>query len=104
MVRISGAAYEPAVDEDRLKGQMMKVFDALAVGGWWTVEEISSLIDDVWGEHAPEASVSAQIRNLRKRGNGGYRIAGRYRKGLRIYEYRLEGHRSVEGEQEKLEL
>ena len=99
MTKISGAAYEPEIDEDRLRTQMGWVLSTLQDtstydrGAWWTVDEIRAIIQMSKNRHVPEASISAQIRNLRKQANGGYRITGRYRKGLRIYEYRLEGQR-----------
>lgn len=96
MTRIDGAAYDPALDEDRLKTQMGYVHYALCVNvGWLTVKEICDWILALFHVHAPEPSVSAQVRNLRKHANGGYQINGRYRKGTRIYEYRLVGQ--VEG-------
>ncbi len=94
MVKISGAAYNPEIDEGRLRTQMQQVLDVLSGDErwqWWTVTEIADVLSGHGCPNVPEPSVSAQIRNLRKRGNGGYLITGRYRKGIRIYEYRLEG-------------
>lgn len=91
-VKIDGFAYEPDLDEERLRTQMRQVFSILkSTYDWLTVEQISNIMGERFDVQAPEASVSAQIRNLRKRANGGYLIRGRYRKGARIYEYKLIG-------------
>ena len=87
-----GHHYEPKKDRYRLSGQIEKIFkfiqkhstDLFGMEKWMTVGEIS-----VYTEF-PEASISAQLRNLRKEKFGGHNIQGRYRQFTRIFEYRLE--------------
>ena len=71
-------------DTLRLKTQMEMVkviFEGCS--RWLTVDDIHMLTD------YPHNSISAQIRNLRKERFGKYPIVGRYRKGTKIYEYKL---------------
>lgn len=81
-IDFDGAHYVPEIDRERLTGQLRDVFKAIEYGGWHTVEEIS------WATGHAEASVSAQLRNLRKERFGGLYIEGRYRSGMRIFEYK----------------
>jgi len=77
-----GAAYEPARDERRLAGQILRVYDAMKDGQWRTTAQIAKITGD------PENSVSAQYRNLRKRIHGNHTVERRHiRNGL--FEYRL---------------
>lgn len=78
-------AYEPEVDRPRLKGQLLRVFDAMSIGGWRTLRELSDETGD------PEASVSAQLRHLRKERFGSYIVEKRRRGGEAsgTWEYRL---------------
>lgn len=78
-VRFSGAAYDAALDEERLKGQLLKVYNLMRDGRWRTVQKIAELIGE------PENSIQAQLRNLRK---VGYQVPRRYI-GNRLSEYRL---------------
>lgn len=80
-----GETYEPERDGERLGRQLLRVKALMLDGEWRTLAEI--------GEHvgAPEASVSARLRDLRKPKFGGYvvnkRVRGEPRSGL--HEYRL---------------
>jgi len=56
----SGSNYDPALDRDRLAGQMLNIFNLMSDGIPRTLREIS----DITGYG--EASISAQLRNLRK--------------------------------------
>jgi len=56
----SGSDYDPALDRDRLTGQMLNIFNLMLDGIPRTLREIS----DITGYG--EASISAQLRNLRK--------------------------------------
>ncbi|NLT36791.1 MAG: Rrf2 family transcriptional regulator [Methanomassiliicoccus sp.] len=80
--RIDGAYYDEAQDGARLTTQLERVRHVLEDGRWHTVAAIAQLID------APEPSVSAQIRNLRKEENGGYTIETK-RAGGGLFVYRL---------------
>jgi hypothetical protein len=83
--RFDGATYDPAADDARLSGQLCRIWDVIADGGWHTLGEIAAATGD------PEASISAQLRHLRKPRFGHHTIERRTR-GLRehgLYEYRL---------------
>jgi len=70
----SGSDYDPAIDFVRLKGQMLRVYACLQPRNeWWTLREIEEETGD------PQASISAQLRNLRKEKFGGHTIERRRR-------------------------
>lgn len=71
-------------DALRLTTQLDKVRDFMEDHKWHTLSEISDAI------HEPHASVSAQLRNLRKKRFGEYYI-GRRHVSNGLYEYRLFG-------------
>lgn len=80
-----GSTYVREYDYVRLNGQNEKVRVLMRDGVWRTLSEISFLID------VPEASVSARLRDLRKKKFGG-NIVDRRRRGHATsghYEYRL---------------
>jgi hypothetical protein len=56
----SGSDYVPHHDYSRLKGQIKRIHDFMADGGWYTKREIAQATG------APEGSVGAQLQNLRK--------------------------------------
>ena len=84
-LRFNGSAYDPALDQVRLTGQALRVFNMMKRGGWWTLWEISIRIGD------PEASISAQLRHLRKPRFGGHTVNKRRRgePGHGWWEYQL---------------
>lgn len=67
----------------RLTTQRGRILHRLKQGGWYTLDTLSAL------ENAPQASVSAQLRNLRKLKYGGYTIERRHIKNG-LYEYRMQ--------------
>lgn len=83
--RFDGADYSPKHDKERLTGQILRVYDLMADRCWRTLDDIARATGD------PHASVSAQLRNLRKKRFGGHtvnrRILGDRCRGL--YEYQL---------------
>ena len=82
-LRFDGPAYDPARDQVRLSGQIERVFNLMSDGEWRTVPEIAKITRD------PEASVSAQLRNLRKARFGSHTVNRRHvLNGL--FEYSLE--------------
>lgn len=85
MTPFSGATYREDRDESRLRNQLERIRDLMLDGVWRTVAEIH----DVTG--FPEASISAQLRNLRKPKLGGYRVERRWRGGdvRQLSEYRV---------------
>lgn len=84
-----GPAYEPAVDHDRLSKQMDRVRDYMLSGAWKTLREISDDLFGIYHTHFPEASVSAQLRHLRKERFGGYAVEKRRLRLSGLWEYRV---------------
>lgn len=82
----SGPDYKVEFDHARLVGQMQRVYTLMSDSQWRTLREIAQVTGD------PEASVSAQLRHLRKPRWGNHKLAKRRRgdESLGIYEYRLE--------------
>lgn len=84
LARFDGDDYIHERDAERLTTQLDKVRGFMLDRQWRTLREIAIATG------APEASVSAQIRNLRKKRFGSYYIARRH-VGGGLYEYRLLG-------------
>lgn len=81
-LRFNGADYKPQRDNPRLTSQLLRVWDCMCDGKWRTLAEIAKVTGD------PEASISAQLRHLRKPRFGEHEVERRYvRDGL--YEYKL---------------
>jgi chromosome segregation and condensation protein ScpB len=68
MSKFAGSDYQPERDDFRLTGQRQRVYAALHAGKPLTLAAIASITGD------PEASISAQIRHLRKAKHGGHKI------------------------------
>jgi hypothetical protein len=83
--RCDGADYNPKVDQARLTKQLERVFCLMSDGVWRTLDQIALATGD------PHASISAQLRNLRKPRFGGHTITKRRRGPAQhgLYEYRL---------------
>lgn len=84
-MRFNGAVYDPAHDDERLKKQLGRIYSCMIDGKWRTLGEISARTGD------PEASVSAQLRHLRKPRFGAY-VVDRRSRGERdagLFEYQL---------------
>ncbi len=81
----SGPAYVPDLDKARLSGQMVRVLILMMDGQWRTLAEIEAATGD------PPASVSAQLRHLRKSRFGGHTVDKRRRgeAGRGLWEYRV---------------
>ena len=81
-LRFDGATYVHDRDSARLGDQMLAVLSVMSDGKWRTLADIAS------ETNAPEASVSARLRDLRKPRFGGYTVNREYiRRGL--YQYQL---------------
>lgn len=83
--RFDGPEYDPEWDRRRLTGQILRIYRLMRDGRFRTLREISSETED------PEASISAQLRHLRKRRFGSH-IVNRRSRGDRIaglWEYQL---------------
>lgn len=77
-----GATFDPDRDHERLAKQLTAVRRAMSDHEWHTLYALSLTT------LAPEASVSARIRDLRKAKHGGHTIERRYMGGG-LWEYRL---------------
>jgi len=92
-MEFDGPAYEEEHDRDRLAGQLLRVYQALLAadffGDWLTLGEIRERTGD------PEASISAQLRHLRKPRFGSHTIEKRRRgeAGNGLWEYRMGASR-----------
>ena len=82
-----GSSYEPTKDFTRLNRQAQAVYTYMQNGLWRTLSEISQATG------APEASVSARIRDLKKLRFGGYPVHKRRRADKGLWEYRLDVRR-----------
>lgn len=90
--RFNGPAYDPKEDQARLTGQLLRIFSLMRDGLWRTLSEIES------GTGDPAASISAQLRHLRKPRFGAHvvekRPLGNRQSGL--WEYKLTVNRGNE--------
>ena len=84
-MQFDGPDYNPDLDQARLTGQIKRIFDFMKVREWRTLTEISI------GTGDPEASVSAQLRHLRKERFGSHVVDKRRRgnKKTGLWEYML---------------
>ena len=87
MNRFNGSDYQPMRDDMRLTGQLLRVFDVVKDGQWRGLDEIAKKAE------APEASVSAQLRHLRKDRFGAHTVEKKY-EGNGLYKYRVEVNRA----------
>jgi hypothetical protein len=80
--QFDGADYNHVRDHARLSGQIAEIFALMRDGAWRTLSDISALTGH------PEASVSAQLRNLRKPRFGGHCVEKVYID-AGLYRYRI---------------
>lgn len=77
-----GSDYSPERDQSRLSAQHERIRELMLDGAWRTLGEIARITGD------PEASVSAQLRHLRKEEFGSHTVNKRHiSRGL--YEYQV---------------
>lgn len=81
-----GATFERKQDHGRLAAQLSRVKALMLDHQWRTLPEIEQETGD------PQASVSARLRDLRKKKFGGYDVTRR-RRGPGLFEYRIEMER-----------
>lgn len=81
-LNFDGYTYEPALDAERLTGQLLRVWQLMRDGKWRTLAEIASAVD------GSEAGVSARLRDFRKPKFGALHVDRRRVDGG-LYEYRL---------------
>ncbi len=75
-----GPVYDRKLDRGRLAGQILRVYELMSDGAWRSLGEIAEETGD------PPASVSAQLRHLRKERFGRHTIEKR-RRGGGLWEY-----------------
>lgn len=81
----NGSDYVPALDHPRLSLQHERIRDLMLDGKWRSLDEIAAATGD------PAASISAQLRHLRKPRFGGWKVEKRSRadRARGLFEYRL---------------
>lgn len=83
-----GATYDPELDQERLEGQLGRVYDAMKDGRWRTLWEIAERC----AARDTQAAISARLRDLRKEKWGAYQIERRRRSlplSSAVWEYRV---------------
>lgn len=90
--RFNGPDYIPKLDQLRLTKQHERIRDLMCDGKWRTLAEIREMIYRIHGRLEPEASISAQLRHLRKLRFGSWLVNKRRRGdvGSGLYEYQLQ--------------
>jgi len=83
MTNTFGPAYSEQLDRNRILTQMEVLRDYMLKQGWWL-----SLAEIEKASHYPQASISAQLRHLRKIRFGGYCVDKR-RRANGAWEYRV---------------
>lgn len=80
-----GSDYKPELDQKRLTGQLQKLFSLMKDGTFRTLSEIERFTG------IPQASASAQLRNLRKPRFGAFTVTKRRRGegSAGLYEYQV---------------
>ncbi len=78
-----GSTYDEKRDGNRLKAQLDRVRSIMLRTGWITLADLSKQAG------APESSVSARLRDLRKQNFGGYEVERRYKE-RGLWEYHLK--------------
>ena len=83
--RFNGPDYVPEIDDKRLTGQIKGICELMKDGVWRTLAEIEAKTN------YPQASISAQLRHLRKEGFGKNTINKRRRgeETQGLFEYQL---------------
>jgi len=91
-----GPVYEAKHDKKRLTGQIKRVFDLMSDKEWRTLDEIAEATGD------PHASISAQLRHLRKEKFGKHDVDKRPRgnRAQGLWEYQLIENTSPESEEQ----
>ena len=82
LLRFDGDDYVPKRDDARLTGQVLRIWNVVCDENWYTLREIADRTGD------PEASISAQLRHLRKPRFGGHQVE-RMHMNNGLYKYRL---------------
>jgi hypothetical protein len=81
-VRFNGSDYDPQRDDARLIGQLLRIWEYMKDSKWRTLSEIAQATGD------PQASISAQLRHLRKPRFGAHTVDKEYL-GNGLYQYKV---------------
>lgn len=81
-IPFDGPAYVPERDDVRLTDQLARVWQVMKTSQWYTLRQIAVATGD------PEASISAQLRHLRKPRFGSHTVERNY-VGNGLHAYRL---------------
>lgn len=82
-MHFNGPEYDPKRDQRRLERQHDRIRSLMSDGIWRTLPEIAQLTGD------PPASISAQLRHLRKPRFGAWTVERRLRHSGGLFEYRI---------------
>jgi hypothetical protein len=90
-MRFNGPDYDVDLDRERLSRQHERIRDLMIDGAWRTLQDIADITGD------PPASVSAQLRHLRKKRFGAWTVSKRRRgeAGVGLFEYRVSRARQL---------
>ena len=80
--RFAGDDYQPMRDDLRLTGQLLRIWRVVCDGSWRSLNWISEKTGD------PHASISAQLRHLRKERFGAHTVEKKHM-GAGFYLYRV---------------
>lgn len=85
MTHFNGPEYRTPIDHQRLTNQIDRIRECMLDGVWRTLEEIAQITGD------PAASISAQLRHLRKERFGSYQVNRRSRgnRDQGLFEYQV---------------
>lgn len=84
----AGITYDRKRDLSRLNAQAARVYAVMQSGEWLSLYDIRKTICVNTGFKDPEASISARIRDFRKKEFGGFTVERRF-VGARLWKYRL---------------
>lgn len=82
--QFDGETFEPKLDQVRLNGQLLRVYECMKDGQWRTLGHIV----EACGHRDSEAAVSARLRDLRKPKFGSHTVERR-RITAGLFDYRL---------------
>lgn len=78
---------DDAARQARLGNQYAAIFQLMSDGGWRSLDQISQAVQRDYGVRCPPASVSAQLRHMRKGKFGGHVVDKRHvAHGLYLYQ------------------
>lgn len=86
LAEFNGSDYTPKLDDARLGKQMLEIFSLMKDGNWRTLGDIERATG------YPQASISAQLRHMRKAKFGGHKVDKHRKDGPAsgLWEYKVE--------------